>query len=395
MNIKCPHCGQIFDLDEDMSTHIRDQIRTAEFEKEVEKRVSEAKKLEASETELKIAQAVNAEKAKNDASLMAINKQLTDAKIETERVKAELLTAEQKSEIATQKAVMETEKNYQAKISDMESELRSARLETEYYKDLKSRMSTKMVGETLEQHCETEFNKVRMMAFPRSEFHKDNVISETGSKGDYIFRDFDENGIEIVSIMFEMKNDMETTDAKSRKKNESFLKELDKDRREKHCEYAVLVSLLEPDNDLYNQGIVDVSYRYEKMYVIRPQFFLPLISLLRNAALNAVQYKQELAIAKNQNVDVVKFEEELLRFKDAFSRNYELASRRFGEAIDEIDKTIDHLQKVKQALLSSTNNLRLANNKAEDLTIKRLTKGNPTMKEKFDAIHKDEGKETE
>ena len=249
-----------------------------------------------------------------------------------------------------------------------------------YYKDMKAKLSTKMVGETLEQHCETEFNKLRATAFQNAYFEKDND-SKTGSKGDYIYREHDDAGNEIISIMFEMKNENDTTSTKH--KNEDFLRELDKDRLEKKCEYAVLVTLLEADSELYNTGIVDVSHKYPKMYVIRPQFFIPIITLLRNAALNSLKYKSELALVKAQNVDITNFEDNMNTFKEGFAKNYDLASRKFKTAIDEIDKTIDHLQKTKDALLSSENNLRLANNKAEDLTIKRLTRGNPTMAEKF------------
>ncbi|NCT57301.1 MAG: DUF2130 domain-containing protein, partial [Legionella sp.] len=245
----------------------------------------------------------------------------------------------------------------------------------------------KMVGETLEQHCETEFNRIRALAFPRAYFEKDND-SRSGSKGDYIFRDLDEAHTESVSIMFEMKNENDETATK--KKNEDFLKELDKDRNEKNCEYAILVSLLEPDSDLYNTGIVDVSHRYRKMYVVRPQFFIPIITLLRNAAQNSLKYKTELALVKEQNIDITNFESELDAFKTGFARNYELASKKFKTAIAEIDNTIDHLQKTKKALLGSENNLRLANNKAEDLTVKKLTKGNPTMAAKFTEIKNDD-----
>lgn len=260
----------------------------------------------------------------------------------------------------------------------------------EYYKDFKARQSTKMVGESLEQHCLNQFNSLRMTAFQNAYFEKDND-ARTGSKGDFIFRE-SSDGVEFISIMFEMKNEMDETATKH--KNEDFLKELDKDRREKGCEYAVLVSLLEIDNELYNNGIVDVSYKYEKMYVIRPQFFIPMITLLRNASLNALRYKQELAVIKNQNIDISHFEEDMNDFKEKFNRNFRLASERFHRAIDEIDKTIDHLQKTKEALLSSENNLRLANNKAEDLSIKRLTKNNPTMKVKFDELSSHDGKES-
>ena len=251
----------------------------------------------------------------------------------------------------------------------------------EYYRDLKAKQSTKMVGETLEQHCEVSFNQVRAIGFQNAYFEKDNEVSKSGSKGDYIFRDYDENGLEYISIMFEMKNENETTATKH--KNADFLKELDKDRKEKGCEYAVLVTLLEADNDFYNTGIVDMSHKYPKMYVIRPQFFIQIITILRNAAMNSLQYKRELEAVRNQNLDITRFEEKLLDFKDKFGRNYTLASDRFQKAIDEIDKTIDHLQKVKDNLLASENNLRLANNKLDDLTIKKLTWKNPTMQEKF------------
>ena len=250
----------------------------------------------------------------------------------------------------------------------------------ERLRDMKARLSTKMVGETLEQHCETEFNRIRATAFPRAYFEKDNDV-RSGSKGDYIFRDSDEGGTEIVSIMFEMKNENDETATK--KKNEDFLKELDKDRIEKGCEYAVLVSLLEPDSELYNTGIIDVSHRHPKMYIVRPQFFIPIITLLRNAAMNSLKYKSELALVKAQNIDITNFETQLDTFKTAFAKNYDLASRRFQTAIDEIDKSIDHLQKTKEALLGTDRNLRLANDKAQDVTIKKLTRGNPTMAAKF------------
>ena len=249
-----------------------------------------------------------------------------------------------------------------------------------FYKDFKAKQSTKMIGESLEQHCEIEFNRLRMTAFQNAEFGKDND-AKTGSKGDYIYREYDKSGTEIISIMFEMKNEGDETATK--KKNEHFFKELDKDRNEKKCEYAILVSMLEADNELYNNGIVDVSYAYDKMYVIRPQFFIPIITLLRNAAMNSLKYKQEVALMREQNIDITNFEEDLNAFKEGFARNYDLASRKFKAAIDEIDKTITNLQKTKAALLSSENNLRLANNKADDLTVKKLIKNNPTMKEKF------------
>ena len=265
-------------------------------------------------------------------------------------------------------------------------EIRRKEEEITYYKDFKARQSTKMIGESLEQHCETEFNKLRATAFPNAYFEKDNDV-KTGTKGDYIYREKSEDGVEFISIMFEMKNEMDTTATKH--KNEDFFKKLDKDRTEKGCEYAVLVSMLEADNEYYNTGIVDVSYRYPKMYVVRPQFFIPIITLLRNAAQGSLKYRRELELVKNQNIDITHFEEDMNDFKEKFSRNFRIASDKFRTAIDEIDKTIDHLQKTKAALLSSENNLRLANNKAEDLTIKKLTRNNPTMAAKFAELEKD------
>jgi hypothetical protein len=266
-----------------------------------------------------------------------------------------------------------------------EKELQAKNEQIDYYKDLKTRLSTKLLGETLEQHCQIEFNRLRATGFQNAYFEKDND-AKTGSKGDFIFRDFGDDGTEFISIMFEMKNEADTTATK--KKNEDFFKELDKDRREKNCEYAVLVSMLEADNELYNNGIVDVSYKYPKMYVIRPQFFIPIITLLRNAASNSLQYRQELAIVRNQNIDISNFEADINDFKDKFARNYRIASEKFKTAIEEIDKTIAHLQKTRDALLSSENNLRLANDKAEDLTIKKLTAHNPTMAKKFAELDK-------
>ena len=278
---------------------------------------------------------------------------------------------------ASEKEYLFKEKNL---IDGYENKLKDKDEQIAYYKDFKARQSTKMIGESLEQHCSIEFNRLRATAFPRAYFEKDND-ARTGSKGDFIFKDCDEDGLEYISIMFEMKNEADTTATKH--KNEDFFKELDKDRKEKGCEYAVLVTLLEADNELYNSGIVDVSYKYPKMYVIRPQFFIPMITLLRNASLNSLQYKKELATIKNQNIDIAHFEADMNDFKEKFGRNYRLASEKFKKAIEEIDKTIEHLQKTKDALLSSENNLRLANNKAEDLSIKRLTRNNPTMAAKF------------
>lgn len=298
---------------------------------------------------------------------------ITEALSVVEKERDVLKNGLERVELEKQLAEKSLRDKYETQIKDRENEI-------ERLRDMKARLSTKMVGETLEQHCETEFNRIRATAFSRAYFEKDND-ARSGSKGDYIFRDSDEAGTEIVSIMFEMKNESDETSTK--KKNEDFLKELDKDRIEKGCEYAVLVSLLEPDSELYNSGIVDVSHRYSKMYVVRPQFFIPIITLLRNAAQNSMKYKTELALVKAQNIDITNFENELDEFKTGFARNYELASKKFKTAIDEIDKTIDHLQKTKEALLGSENNLRLANNKADDLSVKKLTKGNPTMAAKF------------
>jgi hypothetical protein len=301
---------------------------------------------------------------------------ITQAVGVVEKERDDLKSALERAELERQLGVKALQEKYETQIRDRDEAI-------ERLRDLKARLSTKMVGETLEQHCETEFNRIRATAFPRAYFEKDND-ARTGSKGDYIFRDSDEGGTEIVSIMFEMKNESDRTATKNR--NEDFLKELDKDRNEKGCEYAVLVSLLEPDSELYNTGIVDVFHRYPKMYVVRPQFFIPIITLLRNAAMNSLKYKSELALVKAQNIDITNFETELESFKTAFGKNYELASRRFQTAIDEIDKSIDHLQKTRDALLGADRNLRLANDKAQDVTIKKLTKGNPTMAAKFSEL---------
>lgn len=312
-------------------------------------------------------------KATLDAIEVAQKLAITEAVSAVEKERDEMKNGLQRVELEKQLAEKSLKDKYETQIKDRDDAI-------ERLRDMKVRLSTKMVGETLEQHCEIEFNRIRATAFPRAYFEKDND-TRTGSKGDYLFRDSVEDGTEIVSIMFEMKNESDETATK--KKNEDFLKELDKDRTEKSCEYAVLVSLLEPDSELYNSGIVDVSHRYPKMYVVRPQFFIPIITLLRNAAQNSLKYKTELALVKAQNIDVTNFENELDAFKTGFARNYELASKKFKTAIDEIDKTIEHLQKTKEALLGSENNLRLANDKADDLTVKKLTKGNPTMAAKF------------
>jgi hypothetical protein len=336
---------------------------------------------------------LTASEAKKDAEIMRLQAQLEAQKTTQQLAVREALSSVEQERNALksslEKAELEKQLSAQALKEKYETQIKDRDEAIERLKDMKAKLSTKMVGETLEQHCETEFNRIRATAFPRAYFEKDNDASISGSKGDYIFRDMDESGIEIVSIMFEMKNENETTATK--KKNEDFLKELDKDRTEKGCEYAVLVSLLEADSELYNAGIVDLSYRYPKMYVIRPQFFIPMISLLRQAAMGAMSYKSELALVKAQNVDVTHFESELDNFKQGFARNYELAARKFTTAIEEIDKTITHLQKTKEALLSSENNLRLANNKAQDVTVKKLTRNNPTMKKMFDDLKEADG----
>lgn len=392
--IRCPNCGKVFSVDESGFAAIVSQVRNEEFHKELNER---EKKFQAEkETALKLAEA-SAEKEKEKTS--------SELKLEIERLKAQISCDEKDRTIAVNEAVnakkdelvekdkLISELQSNLKESEKDNQLREQSLKEnfsvqlkvkdealEFYKDLKTRMSTKMVGETLEQHCEIEFNKLRATAFQNAYFEKDNE-TKTGSKGDYIFRESTPDGIEFISIMFEMKNEMDTTTTK--KKNEDFFKELDKDRKEKNCEYAVLVSLLESDNELYNSGIVDISYKYPKMYVIRPQFFISMITVLRNAAMNSIQYRQQLAVIKNQNIDISHFEDDMNDFKEKFGKNYRVASEKFAKAIEEIDKTIDHLQKIKDALLSSENNLRLASDKAQDLTVKRLTKNNPTMAAKF------------
>lgn len=373
--IKCPNCGTTFKVDETSYAAILSQVRSQEFDKEIHDKLAQIEERYATEKQLAVAEAVG-----------PLEKQLAELQSTTDAKLAELRSSSRAELIEAQSAaktkLTELQLREQSLKDKYEGALQLKNEEIERLKDLKSKLSTKMVGETLEQHCEIEFNKLRATGFKNAYFEKDNQVSTSGSKGDFIFRDFDDQGTEIISIMFEMKNENETTATKH--KNEDFLKELDKDRTEKHCEYAVLVSLLEADSDLYNSGIVDVSYRYPKMYVIRPQFFIPIITLLRNAALNAVDYKNQLIAIKNQNIDISHFEENMEAFKEGFARNYDLASRKFQAAIEEIDKTIQHLQKTKENLLRSEDNLRLANNKAQDLTIKRLTKGNPTMAQKFE-----------
>lgn len=401
--IRCPNCGEVFAVDESGYAQIIQQVRDIEFEKELKRREEELRRMK--ESELKLSRLE--QEGRFERQLSAKETELAEKEKELGQLKNRLSGTEFEKKLAVSEAVQEKEKEISRKateITELKSRLSNQETESrlkeqslqkqyedrlklkdeqiEYYKDFKAKQSTKMVGESLEQHCMNQFNSLRMTAFPEAYFEKDND-ARNGSKGDFIFKET-KDGIEFISIMFEMKNEMDTTAVKH--KNEDFLKELDKDRREKGCEYAVLVSLLEIDNDLYNNGIVDVSYRYEKMYVIRPQFFIPMITLLRNAALNALAYRQELEIARHQQVDILHFEENMNAFKDAFARNYRIASNKFKTAIDEIDKTITHLQKTKEALLSSENNLRLANNKAEDLSIKRLTKNAPAVREMFDGI---------
>lgn len=401
--IKCPNCGEVFAVDETGYAQIVQQVRDKEFDKALKQREKDF--LEKKESELKLIRMEQKEEL--DRALLKKDAELSEKEKAIVELKAKLENNETQKKLAVSEAVQEKEKELSQKVTEItelksqlsnketEHELKEQSLQKqyedklklkdeqiEYYKDFKARQSTKMVGESLEQHCLTQFNSLRMTAFPAAYFEKDND-ARTGSKGDFIFRE-EAEGVEFISIMFEMKNEMDETATKH--KNEDFLKELDKDRREKKCEYAVLVSLLEIDNELYNNGIVDVSYKYEKMYVIRPQFFIPMITLLRNAALNSLKYRQELEVVKHQQVDILHFEENMNAFKEGFARNYRIASDKFKTAIEEIDKTITHLQKTKEALLSSENNLRLANNKAEDLSIKRLTKNAPTVKEMFDEL---------
>ncbi len=459
--IRCPKCGEVFQVDENGYNQIATQVRDKEFAIELERREKELEakreqelqlirleeekeyaaslaqkeeeliekertilelqaKLETSETvkSLAVSEALekkNVEFAKEtkahsenliqkDAEIAARDKKIVEleaklASTETEKKLAVAQAVEEKNveinqktmEIAELKGELDN-KEVKNRLSEQslkeqyEEKLKLKDEQIDYYKDFKARQSTKMIGESLEQHCLTQFNSIRMTAFPNAYFEKDND-ARSGSKGDFIYREYGDDGTEFISIMFEMKNEADTTATKH--KNEDFFKELDKDRKEKGCEYAILVSLLEIDNELYNGGIVDVSYRYPKMYVIRPQFFIPMITLLRNAALNSLQYKQELQIVRNQQVDIIHFEENMNAFKEGFARNYRLASEKFATAIDEIDKTIDHLQKIKTALLSSENNLRLANNKADELSIKKLTKNAPSVKAMFDELKQD------
>ena len=406
--IVCPHCDKVFKVDETGYAHILKQVRDHEFDKQLNERMKLAErekvsalKVVAKESEIEIERLKSEIRHKEDSTKTAVKLAQNEIMNERDSLKQKLEAAETTKELAVSKAVDQVAQERDTLKNNLEranlekhfsenslkdkykTQIRDRDDTIERLKDMKARLSTKMVGESLEQHCEIEFNKLRSTAFQSAYFEKDNDV-RTGSKGDYIFRDHDENGTEIVSIMFEMKNESDSTATKN--KNEDFLKELDKDREEKGCEYAVLVSLLEPDNELYNTGIVDVFHRYPKMYVIRPQFFIPMITVLRNAAIHSLKYKTQLAQVRAQHIDITNFETQLEKFKTGFGKNYELASRKFSTAIDEIDKSISHLQKTKEALLSTDRNLRLANDKAKDVTIKRLTRNNPTMAEKFSEI---------
>jgi len=443
--IICPNCNKAFKVDEAGFADIVKQVRDHQFEEELANRLSLAKKEKDSAVQLAVANTKNAlqdELAKKERELSQMESQIQSAKREKEnaiklaeatvknalqeelakkeqqlsdeltakelelsQMKSQIINAQTQKKLEISEATKEIEKErdklkHELEIKETEKELLEKSIRERYttqlvmkdeeidrLKEFKQKLSTKMVGETLEQHCEVEFNKLRATGFQNAYFEKDND-SRGGTKGDYIYRETDEDGNEIISIMFEMKNENDETSTK--KKNEDFFAKLDKDRKNKGCEYAVLVSLLESDNEFYNTGIVDVSYKYPKMYVVRPQFFIPIITLLRNAAMNSMEYKAELNLMRNQNIDITNFEEKINAFKTGFARNYDLASRKFKTAIDEIDKTITHLQKTKDALLSSENNLRLANNKADDLTIKKLTRGNPTMKAMFDEVNENE-----
>ena len=436
--IKCPNCGSVLTVNDADYASIVSQVKNAEFNEEIERRMAEISEMKDAEQKASMAEADKTFNLKlnekqqaiteKDNEIARLKDQITglqnsmDLEIKAavsdkeqeitslkavigqnaSKLKIAILEEQQKAKDALQRKDVEiSELKAQARLDKSEAEVRENGIKeqyedklkrsqelVDYYKDLKSRMSTKMVGETLEIHCSTEFNTKLRPYLPNSYFEKDNDASG-GSKGDFVFRDY-EDGTEYISIMFEMKNEMDETATKHR--NEDFFKKLDSDRKEKNCEYAVLVSLLEPESEYYNNGIVDVSYRYEKMYVVRPQFFVPLITLLVQAAKKSIEYQRQLVIAKSQSIDVTNFENALLDFKDKFGRNYRLASEKFRKAIEEIDKSIDHLQKIKDALLGSENNLRLANDKAEDLTIKKLTRGNPTMKSKFDEARQRDSK---
>ena len=421
--IKCPNCGEVFTVNESQYSELLAQVRTTEFDKEIHARIEQALALEKqkaqneqqqvlsqkeseiqelkatisnfeSQKELikKDTERVLSEKLINkDKELLDLQSQLDRMKLEHQNELQTSLTNIEKERDQIQNQLLLQEKENELSLASVkqnyEAQLKAANEQVEFYKNFKAQQSTKAIGESLEHYAESEFNKVRSFAFPNAYFEKDNQVSARGSKGDFIFREEDENGVEIISIMFEMKNEADGTEKKH--KNADFYKELDKDRREKKCEYAVLVSMLEADNDYFNTGIVDISHEYEKMYVVRPQFFIQLIGLLRNAALNSLKYKQELALVREQNIDITHFEDDLETFKVAFAKNYNSASKNFNKAIEEIDKAIKRMEAVKQALQTSDNQLRLANNKLDDVSVKKLTRKNPTMKAKFEALKND------
>ncbi|WP_426807528.1 DUF2130 domain-containing protein [Streptococcus anginosus] len=421
--IKCPNCGEVFTVNESQYSELLAQVRTTEFDKEIHARIEQALALEKQKAqneqqqvlsqkeseiqELKatisnfesqkelikkdMEQALSGKLSDKEKELVELQAQLDRLRLEHQNELQASLTNIEKERDQIQNQLLLQEKENELSIASVkqnyEAQLKAANEQVEFYKNFKAQQSTKAIGESLEHYAESEFNKVRSFAFPNAYFEKDNQVSARGSKGDFIFREEDESGVEIISIMFEMKNEADGTEKKH--KNADFYKELDKDRREKKCEYAVLVSMLEADNDYFNTGIVDVSHEYEKMYVVRPQFFIQLIGLLRNAALNSLKYKQELALVREQNIDITHFEDDLETFKVAFAKNYNSASKNFNKAIEEIDKAIKRMEAVKQALQTSDNQLRLANNKLDDVSVKKLTRKNPTMKAKFEALKND------
>ena len=421
--IKCPNCGEVFTVNESQYSELLAQVRTTEFDKEIHARIEQALALEKQKAqneqqqalsqkeseiqELKatisniesqkelikkdMEQALSGKLSDKEKELVELQAQLDRLRLEHQNEMQASLTNIEKERDQIQNQLLLQEKENELSLASVkqnyEAQLKAANEQVEFYKNFKAQQSTKAIGESLEHYAESEFNKVRSFAFPNAYFEKDNQVSARGSKGDFIFREEDESGVEIISIMFEMKNEADGTEKKH--KNADFYKELDKDRREKKCEYAVLVSMLEADNDYFNTGIVDVSHEYEKMYVVRPQFFIQLIGLLRNAALNSLKYKQELALVREQNIDITHFEDDLETFKVAFAKNYNSASKNFNKAIEEIDKAIKRMEAVKQALQTSDNQLRLANNKLDDVSVKKLTRKNPTMKAKFEALKND------
>ena len=421
--IKCPNCGEVFTVNESQYSELLAQVRTTEFDKEIHARIEQALALEKQKAqneqqqvlsqkeseiqELKatisniesqkelikkdMEQALSGKLLDKEKELVELQAQLDRLRLEHQNELQASLTNIEKERDQIQNQLLLQEKENELSLASVkqnyEAQLKAANEQVEFYKNFKAQQSTKAIGESLEHYAESEFNKVRSFAFPNAYFEKDNQVSARGSKGDFIFREEDENGVEIISIMFEMKNEADGTEKKH--KNADFYKELDKDRREKKCEYAVLVSMLEADNDYFNTGIVDISHEYEKMYVVRPQFFIQLIGLLRNAALNSLKYKQELALVREQNIDITHFEDDLETFKVAFAKNYNSASKNFNKAIEEIDKAIKRMEAVKQALQTSDNQLRLANNKLDDVSVKKLTRKNPTMKAKFEVLKND------